>query len=58
VTRAKRYGDIAVVTGRNQNTGTYQGEAMAADEWVTDVFVRSGDSWRCALTHLTPADIG
>jgi len=54
VTRVRRYGDVAVVTGRNQNTGTYQGKFMQADEWVTDVFVRSSEGWRCSITHTTP----
>lgn len=56
--RAKRYGDVAVVTSRGQNTGTYQGEPIAADEWITDVYVRTDDGWRCVITHLTPAMVG
>lgn len=53
--RAKVYGDIAVVTGRGQNTGTFRGEPIAADEWITDIYRKVGDRWLCVLTHLTPA---
>ena len=54
VLRVKMYGDIALVTGRGQNTGTWQGEPMEADEWITDVYKKDGDEWLCVLTHLTP----
>jgi ketosteroid isomerase-like protein len=53
--RTKVYGDMAVVTGRGQNTGTFRGEPMAADEWITDIYRRIDGRWRCVLTHLTPA---
>lgn len=48
-------GDVATVTGRGQNTGTFHGEPISADEWITDVYRREGNTWRCVLTHLTPA---
>jgi ketosteroid isomerase-like protein len=54
VIRVKTYGDIALVTGRGQNTGTWQGQPMEADEWVTDVYKKENDKWLCVLTHLTP----
>ena len=54
VLRVKIYGDIALVTGRGQNTGTWQGQAMEADEWITDVYKKENDKWLCVLTHLTP----
>lgn len=53
--RAKVYGDMAVVTGRGQNTGTFRGAPIAADEWITDIYRRIDGRWRCVLTHLTPA---
>lgn len=56
VLRAKVYGDVAVVTGRGRNTGTFRGEPICADEWITDVYRLSEGHWRCVLTHLTPAD--
>lgn len=49
------YGDVAVVTARVRNSGTFEGNPFQLDEWSTDVFVRRADGWRCALTHLTSA---
>lgn len=54
ILRVKVYGDLALVTGRGQNTGTWQGHAMEADEWITDVYKKENDTWLCVLTHLTP----
>lgn len=54
VIRVKIYGDIALVTGRGQNTATWQGQQLEFDEWITDVYRKESDQWRCVLTHLTP----
>ena len=54
VLRVKLYGDIALVTGRGQNTGTWQGQPLEADEWITDVYKKENQKWLCVLTHLTP----
>jgi ketosteroid isomerase-like protein len=54
ILRVKVYGDIALVTGRGQNTGSWQGQPLAADEWITDVYKKENDKWLCVLTHLTP----
>jgi ketosteroid isomerase-like protein len=52
--RVRVYGDIAVVTARGQNTGQFRGQAIAADEWITDVYRQVNGRWLCVLTHLTP----
>ncbi len=54
ILRVKVYGDIALVTGRGQNTGSWQGQPMEADEWITDIYKKENDAWLCVLTHLTP----
>ena len=54
ILRVKVYGDIALVTGRGQNTGSWKGQPMEADEWITDVYKKENDKWLCVLTHLTP----
>lgn len=54
VLRVKVYGEIALVTGRGQNTGTWKGQVLEADEWITDVYKKENDRWLCVLTHLTP----
>jgi ketosteroid isomerase-like protein len=57
VVRVRVYGDTAVVTARGRNTGTFRGEPISADEWVTDVYRRLDGRWLCALTHLTPVAV-
>jgi ketosteroid isomerase-like protein len=54
-THACVIGDIAWVTGRGQNTGTFNGESIEADEYITDIYRRVDGEWLCMLTHLTPA---
>ena len=54
ILRVKVYGGIALVTGRGQNTGSWQGQPMEADEWITDVYKKENDNWLCVMTHLTP----
>jgi len=54
ILRVKVYGDIALVTGRGKNTGTWQGKPMEAEEWVTDVYKSVNNKWLCVLTHLSP----
>jgi ketosteroid isomerase-like protein len=56
--RVKTYGDIAIVTSRGQNSGMFRSAPIAADEWITDVYQKSGKGWLCVLTHLTPATPG
>src|SRR5262245_1859097 len=54
VARVSGDGDVVVVTGRGRNTGSYKGQPISADEWVTDVYRKIDGRWLCALTHLTP----
>lgn len=54
ILRVKVYDNIALVTGRGQNTGTWQRQPLQADEWITDVYKRENEKWLCVLTHLTP----
>ena len=54
ILRVKIYDSIALVTGRGQNTGSWQGQRLEADEWITDVYKKENDNWLCVLTHLTP----
>lgn len=39
---------------RGEEKGRFDGQAIEADEYVTDVYRRVGDEWLCMLTHLTP----
>lgn len=47
-------GDVAVVTARGANSGSWQGTPFEVDEWVTEVFVRRDGTWRCSVSALTP----
>lgn len=53
--RVEFYGTTAVYTARVVNSGHFSGQPFSADEWTTDVFVRSGAGWKCVLSHVTPA---
>lgn len=46
--------DVALVVTHGRNTGSFRGQPISADEWTTDVLVRTADGWRCVLTQLTP----
>lgn len=51
---ARTYGDVALVLAHGTNHGSWQGTPFAADEWVTEVFVRRSQGWRCSFSALTP----
>jgi ketosteroid isomerase-like protein len=55
VVRVGVHADTAVVTSRSMSSGAYVGESFRLEEWTSDVFVRDGESWKCILTHVTPA---
>ncbi|MEU5157709.1 nuclear transport factor 2 family protein [Glycomyces sp. NPDC021274] len=48
-------GDALLVTCRRTSTGTWEGEPYTADEWITDLWVRSDGTWKCAFSQKTPA---
>jgi ketosteroid isomerase-like protein len=48
--------DTVLLTARKVSSGTWEGTPYTADEWMTDVFVRTAaGTWLCALSHKTPA---
>src|SRR5687767_13879621 len=49
----REFGDWAVVTGRTQMSGSYQGEDMTAVLRFTDVFVRTEGEWKCIASQGT-----
>ncbi|MBB6464487.1 ketosteroid isomerase-like protein [Aminobacter lissarensis] len=53
--RVEFYGATAVYTARVINSGHFRGQSFSADEWVSDVMVRSDAGWKCVLSHVTPA---
>ena len=51
---ARVFDGVAVVVAHGTNEGMFQGHRFSADEWVTEVFVRRADGWRCTMSALTP----
>jgi ketosteroid isomerase-like protein len=47
------FGDWAVVTGRTQMAGTYQGQKMDVTLRFTDVFLRRMGEWKCIASQGT-----
>jgi uncharacterized protein (TIGR02246 family) len=47
-------GSTIVLTVRKTSAGTWEGSPYSADEWITEVYVRTADGWRCALSQKTP----
>jgi ketosteroid isomerase-like protein len=56
--RVAAYGDTVIVTERVASRGAWQRVAYAADEWISDVYVRQGGRWLCALSQKCPAEEG
>lgn len=51
--RVVRVGDAVVVTARKASSGVWDGVPYTADEWISDVYVRTDGRWRCALSQKT-----
>jgi ketosteroid isomerase-like protein len=49
------HGDMAILTARKASSGTWDGESYAADEWISEVFVRRDGRWTCVLSHKAAA---
>jgi ketosteroid isomerase-like protein len=45
----------AVLTARKVSSGSWDGAPYTADEWISEVYVRTGEGWRCVLSHKTAA---
>jgi ketosteroid isomerase-like protein len=52
--RVRTYGPAAVVTGRTQMHGSFEGAAWTAHSRYTHVFVEDQGSWRLASAQGTP----
>ncbi len=55
--RVVAYGDSVVVTARKRSTGSWEGVAYSADEWISEVFVRTDGRWVGALSHKCAAEL-
>ena len=45
------HGNTAVVTGRFTQTGSYKGQIQTVRMRYTDVYVKSGETWRAISAH-------
>jgi ketosteroid isomerase-like protein len=52
--QVRLYGDAAVMTGRQSQTGTHRGQDVTAQLRATLVFVNQNGTWRLAGLHLSP----
>jgi ketosteroid isomerase-like protein len=49
--RVRLYGDVALVTTKVHNAGTFGGKPFDAMERQTDVWLWKDGTWKCVLTH-------
>ena len=48
------HGDAAIVTAHKTSSGTWDGSAYEADEWISEVYTRDDGRWRCVLSQKCP----
>jgi ketosteroid isomerase-like protein len=52
--RVMRAGDAVLVTARKASSGAWDGVPYTADEWISELYVRTDEGWRCAFSQKTP----
>jgi ketosteroid isomerase-like protein len=52
--QVRAYGEAAIVTGRQTQTGTHQGHDASGSFRAIQVYVRDGGRWRLAAMQLSP----
>lgn len=53
--RVVHAGGTVIVTSRKTSSGTWDGVPYIADEWVSEVYVRTDGHWRCMFSRKSPA---
>jgi ketosteroid isomerase-like protein len=53
--RVARVGDTVVITAHKVSSGNWDGAPYAADEWISEIYIRAGTTWRCAFSQATEA---
>ncbi|MFC5265113.1 nuclear transport factor 2 family protein [Kribbella qitaiheensis] len=54
--RVAAYGESVIVTARKQSSGSWNGVSFTADEWISEMYVRSDGRWLCVLSHKCPVE--
>lgn len=50
----RRYGDVALLSGRTRMTGRYNGRAFASHYRYVDTYVRRGGAWKVVHVQISP----
>lgn len=58
VMQVKLLGDVAIVTARGFNKGSFRGEVFDAELWVTNIYKRENRNWICIMTQEAPVSCG
>jgi ketosteroid isomerase-like protein len=56
--RVVRAGDTVLVTARKASSGVWDGVPYTVEEWISEVFVRTGGRWRGAFSQRTEVAAG
>ena len=51
----KLYGNTAILATRVTSIAHFAGQAFEGNEWTSDVFIDTGDGWKCVITNVIPA---
>ena len=54
--RVAVHGDTVIVTAHKPSSGAWDGVAYTADEWISEVYVRLPEGWRCVLSQKCPSE--
>ena len=54
--RVAVHGTLVILTARKASSGTWDGTAYTADEWITEVYVRDRTYWSCVLSHKSATE--
>ena len=49
----KLYGVTAVLASRVKSVARFGDQEFPANEWTSDVFIKSDGGWKCVITHVT-----
>jgi ketosteroid isomerase-like protein len=54
--RVAVHGGTAIVTAHKLSSGTWEGAAYDADEWISEVYVRRSGRWICVFSQKCRAE--
>ncbi len=54
IVQVKVHNDIAIVTTRGKNIGSYLNEPFNSEQWVTNTYKKENENWICIMTQEAP----